>query len=185
MGWLGWLRRSNGNENRRTREWRDTWAAAVGAPDATDARDLRARLGEIAGTGDDEDFQIEHEMLDGLEALVDLSATVAQTGPPTIATGHRAVGVDRCHFSAPASLPDDPAQPCGTLLLTSTRLVFVGGARAVTIPWHSVGQCLRQDRDVLLVRNDRQDLQRVRCNSFADSLCAAFLAKHLSSRRRV
>jgi hypothetical protein len=185
MRWLGWLRRSNGNEDRRTREWRRTWAIAAGTPDAKRAQDLRAQLGEIAGVVDDDAFEIEREMLDGLDALVELSTTIAQSGPPTIATGHRAVGTDRCHFSAPASMPDDPAQPTGTLLLTSTRMVFVGGARAVTIPWHNVGECIHQDRDVLLVRVDRQGLQRLRCNTFADSLCAAFLAKHLATRRRV
>jgi hypothetical protein len=185
MGWLGWLKRSNRDEDRRTREWRRSWAAAASKPDATGAGDLRAQLREIVGVAEDDDFEIEHEMLDGLDALVELSVATAQTGPPTIATGHRAVGSDRCHFSAPASLPDDPSQPSGTLLLTNTRLIFVGGARSLTVPWHSVGECVHQDRDVVLVRVDRQDLQRVRCNTFADSLCAAFLAKHLSSRRRV
>ena len=40
----------------------------------------------------------------------------------------------------------------------------------MTIPWHSVGECVQQHRDLLLVRVDRQDLYRVRCNSFADTL---------------
>jgi hypothetical protein len=186
MGWFSWLRRSNRNENGRTQEWRRTWAAAAGTPDAAVARDLRAKLADLVGTdGDDEAYEIEREMLDGLDALVELAGSVANGGPPTIPTGHRAVGADWCHFSAPVSLPDDPAQPSGTLLLTSTRMVFVGGARAVTIPWHSVGECTHHDRDVLLVRVDRQDLQRIRCNTFADALRAAFLARHLSARRRV
>jgi hypothetical protein len=185
MGWRRWLKGWSANENGIRRQWRETWNAAVAAPDAAGAQDLRARLDDIAGPADNDEFEIEREMLDGLDALVELSAAIASNGPPTIATGHRAAGSDRCHFSAPASLPDDPSQPSGTLLLTSTRLVFVGGARSVTIPWHSVGECIRQDRDVLLVRVDRRDLQRVRCNTFADSLCAAFLAKHLATRRRV
>jgi hypothetical protein len=186
MGWFSWLTRSNGNENRRTQEWRRAWAAAVVAPDAAVARDLRARLADLAGNEVDDDvYEIEREMLDGLDALVELASGIANGGPPTIPTGHRAVGADRCHFSAPVSLPDDPAQPSGTLLLTSTRMVFVGGARSVTIPWHSIGECTHHDRDVLLVRVDRQDLHRIRCNTFADALRAAFLARHLASRRRV
>jgi hypothetical protein len=187
MGWLDWFRRANSNESKRTEEWRRVWRAALDAPDAASAKDLRARLTAIgiesASGIDDEQFEIEREMLEGLEALVELSHAVALNGPPTIATGHRAVGPDRCHFSAPASLPDDPAQPSGTLLLTSTRAVFIGGGRAVTIPWHLVGECSQHDRDVLLVRVDRQDLHRVRCNTFTDTLCAAFLARHLARRR--
>ena len=55
----------------------------------------------------------------------------------------------------------------------------------MTIPWHSVGVCTRQDRDVLLVRADRQDLHRLRCNTFGDALHAAFLVRHLARDRRV
>jgi hypothetical protein len=182
MRWLGWLTRANGNRDPRTEDWRRAWADALADPDAARALDLREQLAAIGL--DDERFEIEREMLEGLEALVELSAAVAGNGPPIISTGHRAVGADPCYFSAPASLPDDPAQPSGTLLLTSTRAVFVGGARAVTIPWHSVAQCLRQDRDVLIVRVDRAELHRVRCNTFADTLRAAFLARHLVSRPR-
>jgi hypothetical protein len=187
MGWLSWFTRSNGNARRRTEQWRQSWADAVAAPDAARTRDLRSQLTAIAATAPtaDEDHEIEIEMQEGLEALVELSAATEQNGPPVIATGHRAAGNDPCHFSAPASLPDDPAQPAGTLLLTSTRLIFVGGARAVTIPWHAVGKCMQQGRDVLVMRVDRQDLQRVRCNTFSDTLCAAYLARHLSGRRQV
>ena len=46
-------------------------------------------------------------------------------------------GADRCHFSAPVSMPDDPAQPTGRLLLTSTRAVFAGGARTPALAWHA------------------------------------------------
>jgi len=184
MGWFsGWFRR-NGGEDGRAEEWRRAWADAVSSPDAARADDLRARLRDIlAGHPDDDALDIEREMLDGLDALVELSTVVAQSGPPMLATGHRVVGTDRCHFSAPASLPDDPAQPGGTLLLTSTRAVFAGGARAVTIPWHRVGECTHHDRDLVLVSTGSQDLQRIRLNNFADALSAVFLARHLASPR--
>ena len=180
MGWADWFRR-RGETNGRGREWRKAWMEAIATPDRGRLQALRDQL-----TGmdlDDEDLEIEREMLEGLEALVELSDAVAAGGPPTIVTGHRAVGSDPCFFSAPASLPDDPAQPSGTLLLTKTRAVFVGGARAVTIPWHSVSACTQQDRDVLLARADRDDLHRLRLNSFGDTLRAAFLARHFSRRR--
>jgi hypothetical protein len=183
MGWFSRFRRRHGNHDGRLPEWRKAWSAAADAPSRTEAEALRARL---AGLGlEDEEHEIEREMLEGLESLVDLAETVATGAPPVITTGHRAVGTDACYFSAPASLPDNPAQPTGTLLLTSTRAIFVGGTKAVTLPWHSVGVCSRQDRDVLLVRSDRQDLHRVRCNTYGDALHAAFLARHLSARRRV
>jgi hypothetical protein len=178
MGWRDWFKR---REDRRMREWREAWTEAVKTPDAERAQQLRARLDSLALTEDES--EMEREMLEGLDALVELSVTLGRNGPPVVETGHRAVGAELCYFSAPASLPDDPGQPSGTLLLTKTRAVFVGGGRAMTIPWHSVGRCLQQHRDVLLVRTDRDDLQRLRCNSFTDTLRAACLARHLARRR--
>jgi hypothetical protein len=122
-------------------------------------------------------------MLEGLEAVVELSAAVAANGLSAIVTGHRAVGQDRCYFSAPASLPDDPAQPSGTFLLTDARAIFVGGSRSLSVPWHGVAKCLRQERDLLLIRVNQQDLHRVRCNSFSDALRAAYLAREVTRRR--
>ena len=183
MGWLGWLSRSGRNEDGRLGEWRRAWAAATDSADAAAAAALRASLAAVAA--DRDDHEIEWEMLEGLDALVELAEAVARNGPPAIATGHRAVGADRCHFAAPASLPDEPGQPGGTFLLTGTRAIFVGGARAMTVPWHGVAAASRQERDVVLVRAGRDDVQRIRCNSYGDALRAAFLARHLAGRSRV
>jgi hypothetical protein len=185
MKWLGWLRRSTRHDNPQARRWREAWQQAAEAPDAAAARGLRHELERMANGSDGDELEIEREMLEGLDELVDLAGAIAAGDPPVVTTGHRAVGADRCYFSAPASLPDDPAQPSGTLLLTNTRMVFVGGARAVTLAWHMAGECVRQDRDVLLVRVDRQDVHRLRCNTYGDALRAAFLARHLAPRRRV
>jgi hypothetical protein len=181
MRWLDWLKGARREPaDPRLVQWRQDWQAASAAPTLPQARALRERLGELGL--DDERHEIEREMLEGLEALVELSSAVATAGVTPIVTGHRAVGHDRCYFSAPASLPDDPAQPGGTLLLTNTRAIFVGGSRSLNVPWHSVTRCLQQDRDVVLVRGD-QDLHRLRCNSFADALRAAFLARTVAGRR--
>jgi len=180
MGWFDWLRRG-GAEDAWTRAWRTDWAAAVEHPDAATAAALRARL-DAAGP-DDERLEIEREMLEGLDAVVELGAALDGHGPEPIATGHRAVGADRCYFSAPVSVPDDPAQPSGTLLLTEIRAIFIGGARAMTIPWHAVARAVPQNRDLVLIRSDQQDLHRFRCNTFADAMRAARLARHLSKRR--
>jgi hypothetical protein len=180
MGWFAWWRRNGAGES-WIRQWETDWKAAVDRPEAAAAAALRARL-EAAGL-DDERLEIEREMLEGLEAVIELETAVAERGPETIVTGHRAVGADLCYFSAPVSVPDDPAQPSGTLLLTNVRALFVGGPRAVTIPWHAVGRSFPQHRDLVLVRSDREDLHRFRCNSFADAMRAAFLSRHLSRRR--
>ena len=183
MRWLAWLRRSGTAEDARLREWRQQWAQTADAPEHERARSLRDRLETIAAGVNPDDVEIEREMQDGLEAAVELCEAMARTGPPVVLTGHRAVGSDRCHFSAPASLPDEAAQPSGTVLLTNARLVFVGGARALTVPWHAVTDAARQGRDLLLIRADSGELQRVRFNSFGDALCAHTLAGHLRRRR--
>lgn len=182
---LGFLKRGK-KDDRRIVLWRKQWVEATEAPDAAAARALRARLDQItAGSADDDRFEIEREMLDSLDALVELSARLANDGPPVVQTGHRIVAGEACHFSAPASLPDDPSQPAGTLLLTASRLIFVGGSRSMTVPWHGIARCLPHDRDLVAVRRDREALHRVRCNTYTDALRAVCLARHLSSRRRV
>lgn len=165
-------------------DWRKEWRALAAAPDEAGVRALRERLGQLAA-GPEEDFEIEREMLDALEQLLRFAADAAEHGLPTVATGHRVVGTDRCHFSAPASLPDDPAQPSGRLLLTNARAVFVGGSRGITLPWHAVSEPAQDDRDLILVRVDGSALHRFRCNSYEDVLTAAFVARRLAGARRV
>lgn len=118
-------------------------------------------------------------MLDGLAALIELTLA----GMPVVETGHRVVGTEACHFSAPALMPDEPSQPGGRLLFTPTRAVFVGGGRPSAIPWHVVGDVQHAARDVLLVRADRERVYRFRTNSYADALCGAHLARRLMPRR--
>jgi hypothetical protein len=128
--------------------------------------------------------EIEREMLDALQDLAVLVASVRAAGLPVVETGHRVVGSDRCHFTAPASMPDEVSQPSGRLLLTSARAIFLGGAQGATAPWHSVGDALQLDRDLVLIRSDRDKLYRFRCNTFSDALRAAFLSRELMGARR-
>jgi hypothetical protein len=160
-------------------EWRRTWADAIGRDDPAAVERLRKALDTMPGSGDDLD--VEAEMLDGLEQLVALRGELAAARVPIVETTHRVVGPDPCHFTAPVSLPDDPAQPSGRLLLTSTRAIFVG-ARLINIPWHATRQAIQIDRDVLLVRATSEDVIRIRCNTYPDALCAAELARHLSAK---
>lgn len=184
MSWLRRLLRPRGAGDGLAR-WRDAWSEVAARPvgaDAASVRDLRAQLDQLHAS--DDDLEIEREMLEGLDHLVQFASTVAEHGLPAISTGHRVVGTDICHFSAPASMPDDPSQPSGRLLLTHARAVFVGGARGVTVPWHAVARTLHSDRDLVLVRVDGEALYRFRCNSFEDVLRAAFIARRLAAERK-
>ena len=140
---------------------------------------------ELDGWGErEEDIEIEREMLDGLRDLAELTKAVVRAGLPVVLTGHRVVGTEVCHFTAPSSMPDAAGQPSGRLLLTGRRAIFVGGARGMAIPWHAVGKALQVERDVVLVRSDRDELHRFRCNSFSDVFKGAFIARELVATRR-
>ena len=78
-------------------------------------------------------------------------------------------------------MPDDPAQPTGRLLLTSTRAVFAGGAGTPALPWHGTREIVQSGRDLIFVfkRAGEDDGFRFRCNSFADALCGAAIGRHL------
>jgi hypothetical protein len=183
MDLLGWFkgRRASGDD-RRLAEWRKAWNAAAAAGDTAQLAPLRAQL-DAMGLAED-DVEIEREMLDALQDLADLIVSVRAAGLPAIETGHRVVGSDRCHFTAPVSMPDEASQPSGRLLLTSARAIFVGGTHGATAPWHSVGEALQLDRDLVLIRSDRDKLYRFRYNTFSDALRAAFLARELMGARR-
>jgi hypothetical protein len=179
---FGWLRgRGAPRLDPRIAGWRRDWAAAGAGANSDAVEALRARL-DALGLPEDE-IEIEREMLDALRALGQLRELTRAGGLPMVETGHRAIGADRCHFSAPASMPDADGQPSGRLLLTATRAIFLGGPGATSVPWHAVGQALHHERDLVLVRKDRDHLYRFRCNSFADALCGAFLAQQLTAAR--
>lgn len=182
MGLFEWFTRRGPKEDARLKPWRSAWASAVASGDTIGAAALATQLDSLGLP--EEEIEIEREMLDGLQRLSEVSASVRDAGLPDIHTGHRVVAADRCHFSAPSSMPDEPAQPSGRLLLTSARAIFLGGPAGTTVPWHAVSQALHQDRDIVLVRADRDRLYRFRCNTFGDALCGAFLARQLMGARR-
>jgi hypothetical protein len=179
MGLFGWLKRKPDGGEAQARAWREQWAAAVASLDAAAVAPLEAALKQTPPFADD--LEMEEEMLDALRQVLALEHELAAARLPLVETTHRVVGTDRCHFSAPVSMPDDPAQPTGRLLLTSTRAVFAGGARTPALPWHAAREVIQAGRDLLFVyRNGAaDDGQRFRCNSFADALCGAAIARHL------
>lgn len=184
MNLFRWLTgRSSGNgQDQAVEEWRREWRAAVADPDPSRVASLTASLDRLGLSADD--AEIELEMLDGLTCLVELQASLASGDLPRVTTGHRVVGTDACHFIAPSSMPDEAAQPSGRLLLTGTKAIFVGGASSLAVPWHAVRDVVAQDRDVILVRRDRDSLHRFRCNVYADALAGGHLARVLAARHR-
>ena len=80
---------------------------------------------------------------------------------------------------APVSMPDDPVQPTGRLLLTSGRAAFAGGSRTPSIPWHAARDVIRAGRDLIVVRAGGSDGLRFRCNTFSDAVRGAAIARHL------
>jgi hypothetical protein len=182
MGLFGWLRKRPARVDARVAAWRDEWALAVSEPGPDRLAALRGSLDALGYP--EEEIEVEREMLDGLEQLDALRASIAGGSLPVVTTGHRVVAQDVCHFSAPASMPDDPAQPSGRLIVTNARAIFVGGARSTVVPWHAVLETVWTVRDVVLVKHDRETLYRFRCNSYADALCSEFLARHLAAARR-
>jgi hypothetical protein len=169
-----WLKRG---EQSPIDAWRARWHQAVQTLNATEAEWLRSALKSGAALGG-EDLEIEQEMLDGLDRLLALTAEIATGRLPRIETAHRVVGADICHFSAPASVPDDHSQASGRVLLTSTRAVFAGGAKLAPVPWHAVREIASAERDVLLIRSADSGV-RFRFNNYGDAMVAAALAKRL------
>lgn len=182
MGLFAWFQRKTGTgAGSQLDDWRRLWQDECRAPSQAGVGALRAALTAVGLP--EEDIEIEREMLEGLEQLV-VIREAAGGNLPLVETGHRVVGSDACHFTAPASMPDEPAQPSGRLILTSARAIFAGGARAVTVPWHGIGRVLQEERDLVLVRHDRDAFLRFRCNVFGDAMTAAFLAETLAGRHR-
>jgi hypothetical protein len=179
MGILSWLTGKNGNA--AARAWHAQWARAVAAADPAAVGSLEAALRRQPPFSDD--IELEEEMLDALRQLVALCRELDASRPPTVDTSHRLVGSDVCHFSAAVSMPDDPAQPTGRLLLTSRRAAFAGGGRVPALAWHAVRQVVQDGRDILFIHLGGADGVRFRCNSFGDAVCGAAIARFLVRRR--
>jgi len=181
MKLFGWLSGSKKQDHRATalHVWRRTWAEAVDSGGA--AAPLREQLDALAAP--DLDVEVELEMLDALDQLREAQRAAEAGSLPVVETHHRVIGAERCHFTAPASLPSDEQQANGRLLLTSGRAVFVGGGRTSAAPWHAVDEIVRVERDVLLLRADRSPTAHYRFNTYGDAVLCAFLAGRLRRAR--
>ncbi len=175
MGVFDWL---SNKKDRDAQEWRREWARAIAAPDAAAVVSLETALRRQPPIADD--LELEEEMLDALKDLVALSRELDSARLPVVDTSHRLVGGDVCHFTAAVSVPDDPGQATGRLLLTSRRAAFAGGGRVAPVAWHAVRQVVQDGRDVLFVHIGSEGGVRFRCNSFSDAVCGAAIARYLA-----
>jgi hypothetical protein len=182
---MGWWRRWFGGQRTPAEiarsHWREAWTQAAAQPAEDTARSLKAQLDALGLP--EEEVELEREMLEGLDALAALLIRLNTSGLPLAETGHRVIGGEPCHFSAVAFAPDEPDQPGGRLLLTPTRAVFVGGGRTIDVRWHSIVEVRQAQRDLLLIRVDRERLFRFQCNTHGDAMCAAAVARRLMPRR--
>ena len=178
MGLLDWFRRRNGAKAEgAVREWHAAWEAALASLDAEAPTHLETWLTREPPLADD--LEIEQEMLEALRDALALERDLAAGQLPAVPTAHRAAAGEPCHYSAPVSMPDDPVQPTGRLLLTSGRAAFAGGSRTPSIPWHAARDVIRAGRDLIVVRAGGSDGLRFRCNTFSDAVRGAAIARHL------
>src|SRR5918993_3034952 len=120
MKLFGWIRGKDTSGGTERRRWREAWMEAVVAEDGSRAAALRTQLNGLPlAAGDDN--EVELEMLEALERLAVLVGETSGDVLPVVDTQHRVLGGDRCHFTAPASLPEDPSQPSGRVLFTGAR----------------------------------------------------------------
>jgi hypothetical protein len=183
MGLRQWFtRRGATHVDSRLQRWREHWSKAAASSDDIEI----ARLArDLDGFGfPEDDVEIEREMLQALIDREKLAATIRERGLPTVETGHRVVRGEPCHYSEPASMPDDAGQPSGRLLLTANRALFVGSGKTMTAAWHTISLAVHAERDVLLAKNGREQAYRFRCNTYGDALRAAFIADQLLKKRQ-
>ena len=179
MKLFGWLKRKGAAGPLET--WRTAWGQAIHGTDDGDA-ELRRQFALV--TRGEPDVELEVEMLDALDPLRAVPRILAGGSLPMVETGHRVIGQDACHFSAPATLPSDHGQAAGRVLLTASKAVFVGGGRTSVTAWHLVNEVARIERDVLLARVDSSPAAHFRFNTFADAVVCAFLARQLKGAKR-
>jgi hypothetical protein len=183
MGLRQWFKRRTANDiDPRLRRWRADWSQAAASSDPGEALKLADELGSFALLEDE--IEIEREMLQALIEREELAVSIPQSGLPRVETGHRVVRGEPCHYSAPASMPDEPAQPGGRLLLTADRAIFIGGATTRTTPWHTITAAVHSERDLVLVTKGGEHSYRFRCNTYGDALRAAFIAREILARRQ-
>lgn len=157
--------------------WWQAANALTAAPTSDAVAALKATTVNAAEAPDLAEAQ--DEMLEGLEALLDLTQS-AQSPLPVLDTQHRVIGADTCHYMAPASLIDQ-VDSGGKVFVTSARVIFAAGT-VVSWPWHQIVRVQREERDLVLELKGRPGV-RLRLNTYEGALVMAALAGRLSTNR--
>ena len=155
--------------------WREANALA-GRPVADRLAALRAQTIDAGKAPDIAELQ--DEMIDGLERLL---ALAGEPVLPVIATQHRVIGDEVCHFIAPVSLIEQ-VDASGKLFATAQRLVFAAGT-VRQWPWHALASITRVERDVVIDLRGRPETARLRTNTYGDALLLIALAERLRANR--
>lgn len=159
-----------------TSAWWSEANALAGRPDADRLAALRTQVAD-AGTAPDI-AELQHEMIDGLERVM---ALVGDPALPVLATQHRVIGHEVCHFIAPVSLIEE-VDVSGKLFATAERIVFAAGT-VRQWPWHAVAALRRVERDVVIDLRGRPAAARLRTNTYGDALLLVALAERLRVNR--
>jgi hypothetical protein len=155
--------------------WREA-NALTAAPDAARLAALKTQIADAAKYPDTAELQ--EEMIDGLERLFTLASEPAL---PVIATQHRVIGSEVCHFIAPVSLIEE-VDSAGKLFATGERLVFAAGT-VRQWAWHAISAITRVERDVVIDLRGRPAAARLRTNTYGDALLLIALAERLRANR--
>ena len=159
-----------------TSAWWHEANALTGKPDAERIAALRAQIADASKAPDVAELQ--EEMIDGLERLL---ALFQQSVLPVIATQHRVIGSERCHFIVPVSLIEQ-VDVSGKLFATAERLVFAAGT-VRQWPWHAIQAVTRVERDVVIDLRGRPAAARLRTNTYGDALLLVALSERLRANR--
>lgn len=151
------------------------WKAADALALAPTADAIAALRTSAAAATDPDDVERADEILDGLDRVL---ALASQPALPVMATQHRVIGTDICHFAAPASLLGELESP-GKIFVTSSRLVFAG-PRVLSWPWHRVRKVQREERALSILIGGAAP-SALLCNSYGDAMAIAHLASRLGA----
>ena len=167
-------------------EWREAGHKAVASLNAAAAGPLERPRSAGRRQSRTKNSEIEEEMLDALGQVLALERELAMSRLPVVDTaqGGRdgSVPLQRSGLHAGRSGPADGAPPADV----DARGLRRRSARTPALPWHATREVIQSGRDVLLVFTNSQgdDGHRFRCNSFADALCGAAIARHLMRTSR-
>lgn len=156
-------------------------AATTGAIDRSVLDTLAGRPAELGLP--EEDVELELEMLQGARDLLALEDDVRTQGLPAIAHQHKAIGTERCHFVASASLVGADGDRPGRLFLTERRLVFLA-TPLVAVTWGGVTRVVDEGRDLIVAAPVRPGGLRFRCNSISEARCGRWLSDRLRNGSR-